>query len=144
MTLAQKLVRLRKKQGMSQDDLAAELQVSRQAVSRWEVGNTVPSTENLQCLSRLYGVSVDDLLDDERGLTEEAIPSQAENHKTAREHKQQKRSVILIVLAALLVFSLIVGVLVIRRRNKVEEIGLGEISGEEVDRIPQSGFDITW
>ena len=42
--------------------MAERLQVSRQAISRWEVGSSVPSTENLMELSRLYGVSLDELV----------------------------------------------------------------------------------
>ena len=50
MTLEKKLVRLRKKEGMSQADVSGKLNVSRQAVSRWEAGDSRPSTENLQAL----------------------------------------------------------------------------------------------
>lgn len=62
MTLEKKLVRLRKKKGMSQADVSEKLNVSRQAVSRWEAGDSRPSTENLQALCRLYNVKLDDLL----------------------------------------------------------------------------------
>lgn len=54
MTLEKKLVRLRKKEGMSQADVSEKLNVSRQAVSRWEAGDSRPSTENLQALCKLY------------------------------------------------------------------------------------------
>ena len=54
MTLEKKLVRLRKKEGMSQADVSEKLDVSRQAVSRWEAGDSRPSTENLQALCKLY------------------------------------------------------------------------------------------
>ena len=64
MTLEKKLVRLRKKEGMSQADVSEKLNVSRQAVSRWEAGDSRPSTENLQALCKLYNVKLDDLLDE--------------------------------------------------------------------------------
>ena len=54
MTLEKKLVRLRKKEGMSQADVSEKLNVSRQAVSRWEAGDSRPSIENLQALCKLY------------------------------------------------------------------------------------------
>ena len=54
MTLEKKLVRLRKKEDMSQADVSEKLNVSRQAVSRWEAGDSRPSTENLQALCKLY------------------------------------------------------------------------------------------
>lgn len=54
MKLADKLVYLRKKQGLSQLKLAEMMNVSRQAVSRWETGIAVPSAENLKYLGNLY------------------------------------------------------------------------------------------
>lgn len=53
---------LRTKNGLSQDDLAENVFVTRQAVSRWETGETVPGTETLKLLSTLFGVSINTLL----------------------------------------------------------------------------------
>lgn len=64
MNANEKLLSLRKEKGLSQLELAEALNVSRQAVSRWEVGASVPSMDNLAALSRLYGVPLEDLLDD--------------------------------------------------------------------------------
>ncbi len=65
MKFEEKLVRLRKEKGLSQLKVSERLGVSRQAISRWEVGAAMPSTENLKRLSDLYGVSVDYLLHDD-------------------------------------------------------------------------------
>ena len=62
MELRDKLILLRKEKELSQADLAEILNVSRQAISRWEVGTSVPSMDNLSALSRLYNVSVDSLM----------------------------------------------------------------------------------
>lgn len=62
------LFELRTKHGMSQDDLAEKVFVTRQAVSRWETGETVPNTETLKLLSRLYNVSINTLLGSPRQL----------------------------------------------------------------------------
>ena len=62
MTLGEKLQRLRKARGMSQEELAAQMGVSRQAVSRWETGETVPSTDTLKEIAKVFQVSVDRLL----------------------------------------------------------------------------------
>ena len=59
---------LRSRRGMSQDELAEQLFVTRQAVSRWENGETVPNTETLKRLSRLYNVSINTLLGSPRQL----------------------------------------------------------------------------
>ena len=59
---------LRMKQGLSQDELAEKLFVTRQAVSRWENGETVPNTETLKLLSKLFKVSINTLLGSPRQL----------------------------------------------------------------------------
>ena len=62
------LYELRTKNGLSQDDLAEKVFVTRQAVSRWENGETVPNTETLKLLSGLYNVSINTLLGSPRKL----------------------------------------------------------------------------
>ena len=57
MTLSEKILDLRKQQGMSQENLAEKLGVSRQAVSHWEVGSALPDASNIRQLSRLFGVT---------------------------------------------------------------------------------------
>ncbi len=59
---------LRTKNGLSQDELAEKVFVTRQAVSRWETGETVPNTETLKLLSNLFGVSINTLLGSPRKL----------------------------------------------------------------------------
>ena len=62
------LLQLRTRQGLSQEALAEKLFVTRQAVSRWETGETTPNTETLKLLSDLYGVSINTLLGSPRQL----------------------------------------------------------------------------
>jgi len=64
MTFAEKLYQLRKQKGLSQEQLADELGVSRQAISKWEGGACLPETEKLAQLSDFLGVSIDYLLKD--------------------------------------------------------------------------------
>jgi len=59
---------LRTKQGLSQEELAEKVHVTRQAVSRWETGETVPNTETLKLLSGLFDVSINTLLGAPRKL----------------------------------------------------------------------------
>lgn len=59
---------LRERQGMTQEQLADKVLVTRQAVSRWETGETVPGVETLKLLSRLFGVSINTLLGSPRRL----------------------------------------------------------------------------
>lgn len=69
MHLSEKILLLRKQQGLSQEALAEQLGVSRQAVSRWETGSALPDAGNLLQLSRLFGVTADSLLCDESAPT---------------------------------------------------------------------------
>lgn len=62
MEMWNSLTELRKQSGLSQQELAEALDVSRQAVSRWETGASAPSTEKLIELARLYGVPLDELV----------------------------------------------------------------------------------
>lgn len=65
MKLSDKLVGLRKSAGMSQEELAEKLNVSRQAVSRWEMGTAMPDAANILQLSKLFHVTTDYLLNEE-------------------------------------------------------------------------------
>lgn len=65
MKLGDKILSLRRQRSLSQEELADKLYVSRQAISRWEVGSALPDASNLLQLSRLFGVSADYLLNDD-------------------------------------------------------------------------------
>ena len=75
MILADKIIDLRKKNGWSQEELAEQLGVSRQAVSKWESGMSVPDLNKIITMSELFGVSTDYLLKDE---LEAPTPSETE------------------------------------------------------------------
>ena len=66
--IANRLVELRKKSGLSQEQLADKLGLSRQAVSKWERAEASPDTDNLICLAKLYNVSLDDLLSSDESI----------------------------------------------------------------------------
>ena len=65
MILADKIIRLRKKNGWSQEELAEKMGVSRQAVSKWEGAQSVPDLGKILQLSTLFGVTTDYLLKDD-------------------------------------------------------------------------------
>ena len=83
--IANRLVGLRKKNNLSQEQLAEKIGVSRQAVSKWERSEASPDTDNLIMLARLYNVSLDELL-----KTEDEIPSYEDNAK--QENPQTENS----------------------------------------------------
>ncbi len=72
MIFADKLIQLRKKSGWSQEELAEQMNVSRQSVSKWEGAQTIPDLEKIVRLSELFGVSTDYLLKDELGSADMA------------------------------------------------------------------------
>ena len=85
MKLSEKILALRRQKGMSQESLAEQLHVSRQAVSRWETGETVPNTETLKLLSRLFDVSINTLLGSPRQLICQCCGMPLEDINISRE-----------------------------------------------------------
>ena len=83
--IANRLVELRKKHGLSQEELANKLGISRQAVSKWERAESSPDTDNLICLAKLYGVSLDELLDCDKDIDEIA----EEKRKDEKEKRKE-------------------------------------------------------
>lgn len=78
MTTGEKIAAQRRKTGLSQEALAEQLGISRQAVSRWETNESLPDTERIIQLARIFGVSTDYLLLEEREQAESAgVPPEA-------------------------------------------------------------------
>ena len=85
MTTKEVLFELRTKKGLSQEDLAEKIFVTRQAVSRWENGETVPNTETLKLLSDLFDVSINTLLGSPRKLVCQCCGMPLEDVSISRE-----------------------------------------------------------
>lgn len=101
MRFEEKIVELRKHKGLSQEELAEQLGVSRQAVSRWELGQTLPDIPNLLQLCELFGVSADYLVKDEvaksNSVCEEVTPEEAKQKakvlaRIAKERAKQQQA----------------------------------------------------
>lgn len=82
MKFNEKLLAIRKRQGLSQEELGMELQVSRQTISKWEQGQSYPDFQRLVMLSDYFGMSLDELVKDidvqdvrEKSLTDEKVAS---------------------------------------------------------------------
>lgn len=109
MIFAEKLYQLRRQKGMSQEELADRLEVSRQAVSRWEMGATLPDAKNLIQLSGIFDVSIDYLLKDE--MYEDRKESSFRQFETPAPkpdffHSERNRQIGLSILVALQVLPL--------------------------------------
>ena len=79
------ILQLRTERGMSQDELAEKIMVTRQAVSRWENGETIPNTETLKLLSKEFNVSINTLLGAPRRLICQCCGMPLEDGITSRE-----------------------------------------------------------
>lgn len=75
MKLNEKILYYRKRAGLSQEALAAKIGVSRQAVSKWELGETMPDVEKLVVLARSFGVTTDELLGMKEPVRETEMPA---------------------------------------------------------------------
>ena len=88
LEIANRLVELRKKSGLSQEQLADKLGLSRQAVSKWERAEASPDTDNLILLAKLYGISLDELLKTdakEEEIRQETIDREEEKKECKKE-----------------------------------------------------------
>ena len=141
MKLEEKLISLRKEKGLSQMKLAEMMNVSRQAISRWEVGAAVPSTDNLKFLGNLYGVSLEYLLhDDEPKQNQNETPMQ----KRIIEKQESRRKTVFVVLMAVLAVAVIVLSVMLLVKQPKKPISMREISGDEVNVTGKNDFDVNW
>ena len=65
MNLGDKILQLRKKNGLSQEQLGEKVDVTRQTISNWELGETTPNPEQLKKMSKAFNVSIDEILDND-------------------------------------------------------------------------------
>ncbi|MBR4411530.1 MAG: helix-turn-helix transcriptional regulator [Firmicutes bacterium] len=91
MKLSDKIIKLRKAKGWSQEDFAEKLNVSRQAVSRWENGTALPDANNILQLSKLFAVSADYLLNEDCGGDETVHAVTEVNAAAAAEKKKDSK-----------------------------------------------------
>lgn len=147
MELSERLVRLRKQKGLSQFDVAETLHVSRQAISKWESGNSVPSADNLKLLSNLYDVSVDFLLNGEEDQPSHELPSAVEKTPSSNKelHRVERRSkkvkVILLLVLILAVVMAVKGLIYVLHESKITSI---QVMATEDSNSPNSDFQIDW
>lgn len=101
MTLGQRIHALRTAAGLSQEQLAERLGVSRQAVSKWELDASAPDLDRLVLLGRLFGVSLDQLA---CGTPPEgSVPGEPDIRRLAAENRRQRQRTVLAVVGSLAV-----------------------------------------
>ncbi len=152
MELNEKLLSLRKKNKLTQAQVSETLDVSRQAISNWETGTVLPSTDNLIALSRLYQVPVDHLLNGDTDLTpapakekevdkkEAAAPETECSNTNSKIDRLKKRKVI--ILAYLFTILLVVAVSVAATLFVLWAREPKAIDWYDLDSIPVSNLNI--
>ena len=152
MELNEKLLSLRKKNKLTQAQVSETLDVSRQAISNWETGAVLPSTDNLIALSRLYQVPVDHLLNGDTDLTpapakekevdkkEAAAPETEYSNTNSKIDRLKKRKVI--ILAYLFTILLVVAVSVAATLFVLWAREPKAIDWYDLDSIPVSNLNI--
>ena len=141
MELKEKLVALRKEKGLTQSAVAEKLDVSRQAISRWESGVALPSTDNLKCLGALYGGPVDYLINEET----EWVNSESDNKKEnedRRNHKKLSRGIVACISVVLIV--IVVSCIAIFLREETETIPIENLQTGKDDSYPSESFSVKW
>ena len=143
---------LRTGKGLSQEELAEKVFVTRQAVSRWESGDTTPTMDKLKSLAKIYGVSLDWLCSDtaDREPPEAAKPEAdrpPDDAPAGKEgEKKQKIRAIAIALAIGALAFICVWFAARNMSNEADSTQIEDMEHEEID-IPdqnESGFDFEW
>ena len=104
MKLSEKLIALRKEKGWSQEDFAEKLDVSRQAISRWENGSAQPDAQNILRISKLFDVSADYLLNDDCERERDVLGIIATAEESAPPAQKKENSVWVADLGSLLCY----------------------------------------
>lgn len=122
MKFNEKLMELRKRQGLSQEELGYKLNVTRQTVSKWELGQTTPEMDKLLELSKLFNISVDDLISDSdlekptNQNTETIIEDQQIKKQEGKNNKLY--SILIIALIVVIILIVVKGISGITASNK--------------------------
>ena len=132
MILADKIIRLRKKNGWSQEELAEKMKVSRQAVSKWEGALTVPDLERILQLGELFGVTTDYLLKDsieEEEFTDENTDSSVKRITLSEANEfieWRKAASIRIAAATFLCILSVIPLLILGAATELSSFGMSE------------------
>lgn len=99
MNISEKLLNLRKAHNLTQEQLAEQLNVSRQSISKWESGQCIPDADKLKLLSDIFNVSIDFLLKpselDALTLKAESLENQQRNLENTIRKKEKTKNIIL-------------------------------------------------
>lgn len=108
MTFGEKLQKLRKEKGWTQEELAGHIHISRQALSKWELGTAIPDTENVVQISKLFHVSTDYLLNDDYESDQDIPAVCLSNQKLSDYYSGRIRMIIGACISGISLLSLLI------------------------------------
>ena len=133
MAFSEKLYELRKKRGLSQEELAEALDVSRQAISKWESGRAMPEAGKLLTVSEYFGVSLDELMKED-AQTIQSVPQEKNEPETKEPETKapekgspKKRTLGLIVCVGGIVCLILFGLLSLLFPASSEELAASSV-----------------
>ncbi len=148
MSFAKKMIELRKQNGLSQQDLADRLGVSRQAISRWETGAVQPLADSVKSLAQVFQVSTDYLLNDDLDAptpppTAQPAPPQ-EKPKSARKHRKWLLALAALAAAAVLVLVTAAGTAYYLQWKERQPVSSSDVLSEWDDGLSDGTFTVSW
>lgn len=132
MKFNEKLIKLRKKAGLSQEELGYKLNVTRQTISKWELGQTTPEMDKLKEISNLFNITIDDLLN-------ESIEDSSNKKTNGFNKKYIKFIIIGIIILLLIAIPIIIKILTEINNSKNE---LTENISDSIDESKSTSQDI--
>ena len=145
--MTERLIQLRQEQGLSQSGLAEALGVSRQAISRWETGAAMPSAENLLCLSRLYGVPMDELIRGEEADPEQKTEPPAGTQDAPKEDRALRRwraAALVLAAVCVLLAGTVAYIAEEQRKAQADEIDIADTAADSIDVSEAIEFSVGW
>ncbi len=139
MNFSEKLIKLRRREGMSQEELAEKLDVTRQTISKWELNQTTPDMDKLVAISQLFRVSLDELVNEigESKMDNSSTATATEDYKDGPIQKKNTKISITIFISGLLIALILCGVGFLRQNNaaKVNEERRVEAAQQSQEKI---------
>lgn len=117
MNFGTKLTKLRKKEGLSQEELGEKLNVTRQTISKWELGQSKPDTDKLKEICNLFNVDINILVDEETELKGTEIKNET-NKISVDEPKPRRWLLVLLIVIALIIVVILLNKIVIDKQEK--------------------------
>ncbi len=121
MKFNEKLIELRRKEGLSQEELGYKLNVTRQTVSKWELGQTTPEMDKLIELSKIFNVSVDDLINESETSQSETTRIEDEPIINQDNNKREKNMKVIIIVILVIVIVAVIGIVINKTTSKIQE-----------------------